>query len=133
MKTIEIWIDGGSKRNGSKDAEAYGSALIVGNSANIYRFQFSRGLTNNEAEYGALLMVLDLLGHQAGGWEANVDIYSDSQLLVEQFNERWKCKKAHLRRLRDAALDGRDWLSKQGISIFVSKVSRDEIVEKLGH
>lgn len=48
--------------------------------------------SNNTAEYAALLHVLDwLLRNGMAG--KSVEIRSDSQLLVEQMNDRWRIKK----------------------------------------
>ncbi len=52
--------------------------------------------TNNVAEYAALLAALERA--QALGIES-LDVRSDSQLLVEQMNGRYKVKAAHLKPL----------------------------------
>jgi len=51
------------------------------------------GLTNNQAEYKAIIMVLQDIE------EDNLVIYSDSQLVVNQLNHKWNINEDHLREL----------------------------------
>jgi len=55
-------------------------------------------VTNNTGEYRAVGRALDI------AWQygfTDVLILTDSQLVVEQVNGRWKCKYSHLYELRD--------------------------------
>ena len=56
--------------------------------------------TNNELEYLALLQVLQWASRKQ---VKSLKIYSDSMLVVEQVNGRWKINNAHLRSLRTQA------------------------------
>lgn len=56
--------------------------------------------TNNYAEY---MGVLTLLRHLYVDGIANVDIFCDSKLVVEQINGRWKQNSQELKSLRDEA------------------------------
>ena len=49
-----------------------------------------RGVTNNYAEYRALVMALRRL--KTLGWTKDVEIRSDSKLLVGQMSQGWKVK-----------------------------------------
>ena len=49
-----------------------------------------RNVTNNFAEYRALVMALKSL--KSKGWVVDVTIRSDSRLLVGQMSQRWKVK-----------------------------------------
>jgi ribonuclease HI len=49
-----------------------------------------RNVTNNFAEYHALVMALKKL--KSMGWTKDVTIRSDSRLLVGQMSQRWKVK-----------------------------------------
>ncbi len=105
-----ITFDGGSKNNGAPDAHGYGSYQIktrTGQSV-IERLEFEPGTTNNEAEYHALIGgLVDLSerihkhGHSAAGY--TLEVIGDSQLVLYQVQGTWKCKKEHLRPLRDYA------------------------------
>ena len=55
--------------------------------------------TNNFAEYCALGFALRWLLDQH--WQGTLHAKSDSQLLVNQVQDKWQCKKPHLRKLRD--------------------------------
>jgi ribonuclease HI len=65
--------------------------------------EFSMGIgegTNNEAEYRALLALLELLTTMD---IADVRIYGDSKLVVNQVNKRWKINRKHLQDLAEQA------------------------------
>lgn len=60
--------------------------------------------TNNIAEYEALLAGLQwLVAYKAVSIDT-LTILGDSQLVVKTVNHEWKCKKTHLKELRDACL-----------------------------
>ena len=65
--------------------EVYTAARLVG---------VGHGMSNNVAEYEALLHALRYATHQ--GWRG-VDVRGDSKLTVEQVTGRWGVKAAHLR------------------------------------
>jgi ribonuclease HI len=130
-----IIFDGGSKNNGSPDAEGYGSyQLAAAGKQDIKRLRFARGTTNNQAEYRSLIAALeDLLGriqraNRAAG-EFTLEIRGDSALVINQVQGTWKTKQQHLRPLRDRA---------QAIIALFKEVEfvwqpREETVEVLGH
>jgi ribonuclease HI len=130
-----IIFDGGSKNNGSHDAEGYGSyQLSVAGKREIKRLQFPAGTTNNEAEYQSLIAALeDLLGriqhaNRAAG-DFTLEIRGDSALVINQVQGTWKTRQKHLRPLRDRA---------QAIIALFKEVEfvwqpREETVEVLGH
>jgi len=92
---IEVFCDGASRGQGQKKfGEAACSAVVYKNRKKIA--QFARGLgprTNNEAEYEAVIAGLlicsmaDLL---------DPIIYTDSAVVANQINGKWKCKNASL-------------------------------------
>jgi ribonuclease HI len=129
-----IIFDGGSKRNGAPDAEAYGSyQLSVAGKQEIKRLQFPSG-TNNEAEYKALIGALeDLITgiHKANRFagEFTLEIWGDSVLVINQVQGTWRTKQEHLHPLRDRA---------QAITARFKQVEfvwqpREESVRVLGH
>lgn len=60
------------------------------------------GMTNNVAEYTALLRGLEVLGAVAAlGAADTLVVRGDSQLVVRQIEGAWRCNHEHLTRLRD--------------------------------
>jgi ribonuclease HI len=96
-------FDGGSRGN---PGEGYGSFTYKGL---VVRWQtgilYPGKTTNNQAEYMTLIAGLRsiLFDCQALGLssrEVSVEVRSDSQLVVNQVNGRWKIKNAELRKLQ---------------------------------
>jgi len=76
------------------------------------------GLTNNAAEYRALIAVLKYL---ASG--STAVIRSDSQLLVQQFNGAWAVRDPHLSMLLSEA---RALIDEKGLKIKLRWIPRGE-------
>ena len=86
----EIHIDGaGSRPDGTGSGFAF--VNVTTGRTGIRRID---GLTNNQAEYHALIYVLLNLEP-----DSSAKIYSDSQLVVSQFNKKWIVKDPDLRSL----------------------------------
>lgn len=86
----EFHIDGaGSQPGGTGSGTAW-----VKLGTDRQRVEWMDGLTNNQAEYGALIAVLEYV-HEG----SSVRIFSDSQLIVEQFNRRYAVRDPKLVRL----------------------------------
>jgi len=97
MPNYIAFIDGASKGN---PGPAGAGIVIRQPDSNFERgiAQFLGNLTNNQAEYGALIILLRELiqaGHYLKDIE-KVDIYSDSQLLVRQLQGSYKIKSQNL-------------------------------------
>jgi ribonuclease HI len=92
---IEVFCDGASRGQGQKRfGEASCAAVVYKNKKKIA--QFARGLgrrTNNEAEYEAVIAGLLICS-----LSDLVDpiIYTDSAVVANQINGKWKCKNASL-------------------------------------
>lgn len=86
---IEIYIDGASKGNNNKTiaSKAYTCVFIPEKSVNIITSIGDQ--TNNDAEWQALIDALTIAN--LNEWK-KVKIYSDSQLVVNQFKNKWRCK-----------------------------------------
>jgi ribonuclease HI len=76
------------------------------------------GLTSNQAEYRGLISVLKYL---APG--SNARIYTDSQLVCEQFNNRWRVYNPELRALLERA---RDLIEEKELTVCVKWIPREE-------
>lgn len=81
--TIKVWIDGASRGNPGRA----GAGAIVrdseGNELDEISKYLGDGLTNNQAEYLALINALKFCNNR--GYE-EIKIFSDSELLVRQMN-----------------------------------------------
>lgn len=104
---IVLVFDGGSKGNPGK---GYGSFTYKGRVVRWpVRVTFpGKRTTNNQAEYMAMIgglraILADLAHLDQDPSSMSLKVLSDSQLLVQQLNGRWKVKNAGLRELRDVA------------------------------
>lgn len=88
---IEVFCDGASRGQGKKKVgEAACAVVVYKNRKKIA--QFARGLgarTNNEAEYEALIAGL-LICSMADFFDPI--IYTDSAVVANQVNGKWRCK-----------------------------------------
>lgn len=131
-----IWVDGGSKGNGTENQRGYGSSLAVSDTGkSVRRYEFGN-CTNNEAEYLALLSTLqNLLGAVDSGFltaDDEVEILMDSALVVNQVNRDWKVKQPHLEKIWLECCELFDLVG-CNCDISLVHVPREVIVEKLGH
>lgn len=105
---ITIHIDGASRGNPGPSACAFKISGFNIPSIKSERV-FNLGVrTCNEAEYEALIHSLGflLVNYDAFGFEPqnlDVEVFSDSLLLVNQFNHKWQVLRRHLRFLREKA------------------------------
>jgi ribonuclease HI len=82
------------------------------------RVRWMDGLTNNQAEYRGLIAVLKYLLPSSSAW-----IHTDSQLVCEQFNDRWAVHDPDLRVLLQKA---RDLIESKELSVQVRWIPREE-------
>jgi ribonuclease HI len=99
-----MWVDGGARGNPGPAAVGYriedeaGEVLAEdGHAIGI--------ATNNEAEYRALITAL---GRAAALGATEVEVRSDSELLMRQMTGRYRVKSPHLRTLWDEAQQAAD-------------------------
>lgn len=91
---IEIWTDGAAQPTNPGPAGA--GAIGYRDGEVVFTVCAYLGeQTNNVAEYEAVIYALDYAPED----ESEVHIYTDSRLVVEQFNRRWKCNNPRLRML----------------------------------
>ena len=105
--SIEIVFDGGSLNN---PGHGYGSFRLTfaGEDPQMVRLDFGSPVTNNEAEYRALIAGLEHAVNelQTRGLDprsARVQVRGDSQLVLKQVGGQWKVKMANLQPLRTKA------------------------------
>ena len=92
--TIRIYTDGASRGNPGESAWAFVAAN--GNKIVNRKAGFLGQATNNMVEYEAVINALE----EATKWTTGqVEIYSDSKLLVRQINGQYRVKQPHLQGL----------------------------------
>jgi ribonuclease HI len=95
VRRLTIYTDGASLGNPGR--AAIGVVVHDGQDKVVSRLSRSIGYaTNNQAEYWAIIAALEEAARLGAG---AVDIKSDSELVVEQLNGRYRVRKAHLRPL----------------------------------
>ena len=93
---LTIYTDGGSK--GNPGPAAVGIVFYEGKSELLKHREDIGIATNNEAEYTAVIRALELVKEKfAQAFPAEIDFYSDSELLVKQLNGEYKIKAPHIR------------------------------------
>jgi ribonuclease HI len=91
------WVDGGSRGN---PGEAGSGIVLELDGAREEHYLFVGKATNNVAEYAGLLAALER-ARAAGATE--IELRSDSELLVKQMNGQYRVKQPHLQKLWLAA------------------------------
>jgi ribonuclease HI len=99
---LKIFTDGGAR--GNPGIAGYGVCIEDENKKKIFEEGKFLGIkTNNEAEYMGLIGALSWVENNAP--DAEIEINSDSQLLVRQMKGLYKVKAPHLKILWATALD----------------------------
>jgi ribonuclease HI len=99
-KRVVVNVDGGSRGNPGPAAVAAVAADAKGRVA-AERSELIGRATNNEAEYRAVLLGIEL-ARELGAEE--VELVGDSQLIVRQVKGNYKVKQEHLKPLREQVL-----------------------------
>ena len=129
---VELWCDGGAKPN---PGEGYGSYAIFKHEGNTYSPVardtkiFGQDMTNNEAEYDALIWGLKRIVFSWVPGYVNLLVKTDSKLVRSQILGNWRVKAEHLRPLRDEARE----LLAGFASWRIQHVPRKLVVARLGH
>ena len=91
---LKIYVDGASRGNPGPAASAF---LIVHNDKIIHdECDFIGTATNNTAEYRAIINALKVAEEFSRG---HIQVYSDSNLAVQQINKKWKINYPHLSKM----------------------------------
>ena len=129
-RTIIITFDGGAMPN---PGIGYGSYNIKEESKAWYIYKKSReeygdGLTNNQAEYMALISAIKSVTRMVGK-NNNLKIYGDSLLVIKQISGEWKVKEKKLKPLFNDLKN----LLLNFKTFTMHHRSRDESVKEFGH
>lgn len=130
---IVVVFDGGSKGNPGR---GYGSYALnwPGQTEQIVRLQFGDKVTNNEAEYDTLIAALDAVLARlddlgAAVSTAQIEIFGDSLLVINQVKGEWKCKQQRLQLRRDRVRESLAFFDRWHLEHH----DRSKSVEVLGH
>jgi ribonuclease HI len=129
-----IVFDGGSQGNPGPGYGSYALTRISDGKRDLVRLDFGRTMTNNEAEYEALIAALQGLAEriEAAGrspGDFSVEIRGDSALVIHQVEGTWKTKDDRMRLLRNRC---RELLRRFKAHRLVLH-GREESVRVLGH
>jgi len=115
---IKIYTDGGSRGNPGKSACAF---LVTRDKETVYENAKFLGVkTNNEAEYNAIILALNWVGKNLSSKE--IEIISDSELVIKQLNGEYKIKMSHLKKLNEEI---RKIIDKNNFNIRFLNVKRE--------
>jgi ribonuclease HI len=125
---LEYYVDGGVLGRNPSPRGVYWSMLLDDPAAPVMVRERSAAYhSNNDAEWLALRQALmHATAHHAG---ARLVIYSDSRLVVRQFNGAWRVKIARHHRLRTECAR----LAEGFAFVGVTWRPRHVLVRKLGH
>ncbi|MEA2576161.1 MAG: ribonuclease [Chloroflexia bacterium] len=133
LMELYVVFDGGSRGN---PGQGYGSFLVQspGRKPVIKRLEFGDNYTNNQAEYDSLIGSLNYIIERLNTTgrspdQVQLDIKTDSDLVVNQILGNFKVKDAGLRKRHEQATD----LLGQFADWTISWHPRDESVKLLGH
>ncbi|HEX3722772.1 MAG TPA: ribonuclease HI family protein [Nitrolancea sp.] len=130
---MEIIFDGGAIGN---PGDGYGSYMLVDKTGFnvIQRLKFGSNVTNNQAEYRTMIEGLKaaLSLSASNGWDpsqSSILVRTDSKLVVEQVNGRWKVRHPNMQPLCTQAQKLLDRFARWELGWH----SRDNSVALLGH
>ena len=91
---IEIYTDGAAR--GNPGASASGYVIYNSSGRQLAKNTIYNGIkTNNQAEYIAIIAALKEVGRLSGYGE-DVDLFSDSELVIKQLNGKYKVRNGSL-------------------------------------
>jgi ribonuclease HI len=129
--TMRIFCDGGTTKDGtywSVAAEsADGHCEVV-----VDHRRSDRLTTNNEAEYAAVMESFIYIQNNFTS-VSPITVYSDSKLVVEQVNDRWKSTEPRMLQLKTIVRSKFKELTNLGYTINLMWCPREENVKRLGH
>lgn len=99
LSEVKIFTDGGSR--GNPGLAGIGAVIEIGGSCKKYSDFLGDNITNNEAEYQALIFALkktkQLIG-KTKSKQATLKCYADSELMVKQLNHQYKLNNENIKK-----------------------------------
>lgn len=116
---MKIYTDGATRPT-NPGPSGYG---VVCPELDIERSGFlGDAITNNQAEYVAVIVALDLAKEKNVKDREGIEILSDSQLVVNQLGASWKLKSAKLHKLYQKAMEYVTWFQGQKQVVIFTQV-----------
>lgn len=122
-ETVNIYVDGSVRKEKNEDSKGYAGIGIHSpdNASLIMSKQVDVLMTNNEAEYSALIYLFEQIANTQG---YHYNIMMDSELVVKQINKEWPVKAENLKFFYEAFWEIADKLH-HSVSFTVMKVMRN--------
>lgn len=130
MSSLQLYCDGGSRSNPGPSGLGVAGYHVYLDGTKECIFEkgiFLENCSNNFAEYLALREALNYALTSGSGYK-NIELYSDSKLIVEQVSGRWKVKSEGLIELAEAAISRMQMLKKQGSQVTLIWIPREKNV-----
>ena len=118
---IKIYTDGAAR--GNPGPGSWGFIIEKGNGEYIGSGLLGK-VTNNVAEYSAAINGLSKALALATEGDV-IELFSDSQLLINQLSGRWRVKDAKLKKLKIRIDELMSELTEKGIMVELKRVSRE--------
>ncbi|MHA2225087.1 MAG: ribonuclease HI family protein [Candidatus Hodarchaeales archaeon] len=115
-KLLTIYTDGASR--GNPGPSAYGFIFLIGEKIIHQKSSFIGDQTNNQAEYRAMIEALSEARKMTRG---KVELFSDSELVINQINGIYQVKKSHLQILWDQVVE----LKSEFLEVKLTVIPRD--------
>lgn len=124
MKSIQVYIDGASRGNPGKA----GAGAYLRSTDNDFECRLKKYLakmTNNQAEYSALIMAFEYIAANKESFAdcKNIMVYSDSELLVRQMTGLYKIKSPNLIKMH---IDAHRLMDRMKIKISFQHIPREK-------
>ncbi len=128
MSSLQLYCDGGSRSNPGPSGLGIAAYHIDINGTKECIFEkgvFLENCSNNFAEYLALIQALN---YSISSDYKNIELFSDSKLIVEQVCGRWKVKSNDLKELAQSAINRVQQMRNQGCQISLTWIPREKNV-----
>jgi ribonuclease HI len=126
MSTLQLYCDGGSRSNPGPSGLGVAGYHVSVDGTKECIFEkgiFLENCSNNFAEYLALIHALN---YAADSDYKNIELYSDSKLIVEQVTGNWKVKSNDLKELAQTAISRVMALRRGGTQVSITWVPREK-------
>ena len=126
---LNVYTDGASRSNPGHAACSYLVGFEGKDPFKTHKQYLGDGVTNNQAEYRgmtlALAYLVELVGSSPVGAFGDLTIHSDSQLVIEQINGKWKVKNADLKAPCQECREHLRTLRERGYTIVLQWIARE--------
>lgn len=130
LPNLTVYTDGASRSNPGHAACAYLVGLEGKDPFKTHNQYLGDKVTNNQAEYRgmtlALAYLVELVASSPAGSLADIAVYSDSKLVVEQINGTWEVKDADLRVICQECRESLRTLRERGHKVDIHWIPREQ-------